>query len=169
MIDKLVGGFWFMKKFLLIALSIMFALALVGCSPAADSGQPADSGQAADAEEIAFQYKTADEVKAMIDGDEPMFILDICPIEDFEAGHLPDANPTYAYPADTPELQELLAPKVEDLKSTEDPIIVVCPGGGGGAKNTITYFVDNGVPAEKFFILQDGAKGWPYQDMLVQD
>ncbi|NCB31251.1 MAG: hypothetical protein EOM66_07555 [Clostridia bacterium] len=160
-----------MKKLLALAVCVAMLVAMAGCNnvqPAA-----ADGGEAflptADTVTVDYQYKTADEVKAMIEAGDAMVILDIVPEESYKTGHLPGSIPTYAYPADTAELQTKLAPQLDTLKATEDPILVVCPGGGGGAKNTIAYYVHNGVPAEKLFILENGAKNWPYPEMLVTD
>lgn len=158
-----------MKKLVVLALALMLAFALVGCGDkAAPSGDASKTGAATE-EKVSYQYKTADEVKEMVATKAPLILLDIVPKADYDKGHLPGSIATYAYPADTPELQEKLAEHTEKLKSASEPIIVVCPGGGTGAKNTIDYYVSEGVPADNLYILEGGAKGWPYAQMYVTD
>jgi len=45
-------------------------------------------------------------------------------------------------------------------------IVVVCPKGGGGAKNTIQYLVDQGIEDSRLFILEKGQAEWPYAGLL---
>lgn len=47
------------------------------------------------------------------------------------------------------------------------PIIVVCEGGGKGAKRAISLLVEGGIGANRFFILEGGARKWPYSEVLV--
>ncbi|WP_308605766.1 hypothetical protein [uncultured Enterococcus sp.] len=44
------------------------------------------------------------------------------------------------------------------------PIYVVCPGGGGGAKRTISLLIDEGIDESRLYIVENGAKKWPYKD-----
>lgn len=117
-------------------------------------------------EDIAWQYKTAAETKEMIDrGDEAIY-LDIRYKDKYEAGHLPGALGIHVFPVDTPELENALRAEKARLAS-DAPIIVVCESGNKGAKRTISVLIEEGFPAGRLFILEGGAKGWPFAEMLV--
>lgn len=157
-----------MKRFLLIALSIMMAFALVGCGGKGGddaAGAPTGGGSTAPV----YNYISADDVKDNLENNVAMVIIDITPEKDFKKGHLPGAIGTFAYPADKEEKTDLLAPYVDQLKATDDPIVIVCPGGQTGAKNTIDYYVSQGVSADNLFILEGGSNNWIYPNMLVTD
>lgn len=114
-----------------------------------------------------FQYITADEMVAKMQNGDDMLILSVQTKENYrESGHLPGSVPTYAYPADTPELRENLEDELDKVQEATGDIIVVCHGGKLGATNSITYYVNKGIDESKFFILEGGIAGWPYPDML---
>ncbi|MEG1254614.1 rhodanese-like domain-containing protein [Clostridium sp.] len=149
------------KKFsLLLILCVVISTLLIGCSKPKDSS--GDKGA-----EVEYQYYTADQLKTAIENKDPMYLLDIQVKEDYDAHHIVGTIPTYAYPADTAELKSKIDVSLNEINATKDPIIVVCPGGGGGAKNTIEYLVnEKGVDASRLFILEKGQKGWPHDDLL---
>lgn len=66
--------------------------------------------------------------------------------------------------ADSPASYLYISAK--DLKDRIDAvspmIIIVCPMGGGGARNTVDYFKTQGVDAERLLILEKGIYKWPY-------
>ena len=56
----------------------------------------------------------------------------------------------------------------EQVASGSDPVVIVCPRGGGGAKRTYEYFAEKGIPADRLFILKGGQAGWPFEELLEE-
>lgn len=116
-------------------------------------------------EEKTYQYYTAEQTKNAIEKNEDFILLDIQVEEEWNAHHIKGAIPTHAYPVKTDEERAKLD-KVLDQLQGDKPIVVVCPGGAGGAQRTIDYLTTKGIKAERLFILQDGQKKWPYEELL---
>lgn len=148
-----------MKRFISI-LVFMMALVLVvsGCSKKKAS---------VDAEGNAYQYYTAEETKKFIEEDKDWIMLDIQVEEDWDAHHIKGAIPSYAYPAKTDEDKAKLDSIMSELEGDKE-ILVICPGGGSGATNTIDYLIEKGIEADRFFILEKGQKAWAYDELLEQ-
>ena len=91
-------------------------------------------------------------------------IIDIQPEADYEKGHLPNSISVPAYPVDTEELEKLVVDNADQFKDGDNPIYVVCPGGGSGAKRTISLLIDEGIDESRLYIVENGAKKWPYKD-----
>lgn len=147
-----------MKKKLSLVLAICIAMSfmLMGCGKA--------SSGSGDKE---YQYYTADQLKTAIENKDAIYLLDIQVEDDYAAHHIVGTIPTYAYPADTAELTAKIDVALDEITKTNDPIIVVCPGGGGGAKKTIDYLTsEKNIDASRLFILENGQKGWPYDELL---
>lgn len=128
---------------------------------------PAPAASAPAAEEKTYQYYTADQTKAAIENKEDILLLDIQVEDEWNAHHIEGAVPTYAYPVKTPEDEAKLAAILPDL-SGEQPIIVICPGGAGGATRSIDYLTAQGVAPERLFILENGQSKWPYEELLAK-
>ena len=94
-----------------------------------------------------------------------MILLDIQVEEEWEAHHIKGAIPTHAYPVKTDEEKAKLDVVIDDLQG-DQPIIVICPGGGGAATRTIEYLETKGIAPERLFILENGQSKWPYEDLL---
>ncbi len=94
-------------------------------------------------------------------GDSSIIILDICPVEQFANGHIPGAIETNAYPAQRPEEIARLEAALPKLVGEKD-IVVICPGGGSGAKRTIEVYKSKGIDHERLMILENGMNKWPY-------
>ncbi|MEG0641791.1 MAG: rhodanese-like domain-containing protein, partial [Clostridium sp.] len=73
---------------------------------------------------------------------------------------------TYAYPAKTSQDTGKLDTVLDKLNASKDPIVVICPGGAGGATRSIDYLTSKGVDAKKLYILEKGQKGWKYDNLL---
>jgi rhodanese-related sulfurtransferase len=116
--------------------------------------------------EVVLQYVTADEVKADIEANKDIIIIDIQPEKDFKKNHIVGAIPTYAYPADTNELKQNLAKEIDTIMASEAPVYVLCPGGKTGANNTVKFYFEQGVPNERLFIIENGQKGWPHKELI---
>lgn len=164
-----------MKKLLSLMLVLAMTFSLGACSSPTE--EPAETEQGTQTEQpkdraeadIDWLYITADEVKTDIESDSDGYIyFDIQPAEDFAKGHIQDAISVPAYPVDTPELEKLIVDAVSQMEG-DKPVVVVCPGGGGGAKRTISILMEQGIAGERLLILEKGAKGWPYPELLVTE
>lgn len=158
-----------MKKILTLALSMILTLSLVlvGCSsdkPKEASGEKKEATSTEKKDK--YQYYTADEVKDIVENNKPAILLDIQVEKEFNKNHIKGAIPTYAYPAKTAEDTAKLDSSIEKINASKDPIVVICPGGAGGATRSIDYLVKKGVDEKRLFILKDGQKKWPYDELL---
>lgn len=114
-------------------------------------------------------YISAEDTASIIRNKNPGYvIIDIQPKADFDKHHLQGAVSTCAFPANTPEMHEKLKAGLDAVKA-DQKIIVVCPRGGGGAKNTVNYYRSIGIRNDRLLILENGQTGWPQSlsDVLV--
>ncbi len=132
-----------MKKFLLIAAAILLLPVM---------------SQAAD-----YNFISQDDTRDRIANKDEMIIVDICPVDQFAKGHLPGSLETNAYPVKTDEARASLETLLPQLTASTQDIIVVCPGGGGGAKRTCDYYISRGIAKSRLLILIKGMNNWPYQ------
>lgn len=165
-----------LRKLFAALLVLTLAAAATACSsgtaeapaPAPAAAEtPAPAASAPAAEEKTYQYYTADQTKAAIENKEDIILLDIQVEDEWNAHHIEGAVPTYAYPVKTPEDEAKLAAILPDLAG-EQPIIVICPGGAGGATRSIDYLTAQGVAPERLFILENGQSKWPYEELLAK-
>ncbi len=112
-----------------------------------------------------FQYKTAAEVKEMIESKEPMHIVDIQVEDEYKSGHIKGSIATYAFPVKTDEEKAKLDAIMSKIKKDEAPVIIVCPRGAGGAERTYNYLKAKGIDEYRLFILKKGWAGWPYSEL----
>lgn len=110
-----------------------------------------------------YNYISQNEMRDTLDTKAEVTIVDICPVDQFSKGHLPGSIETNAYPVKSDAERERLASTLTTLKASTDNIVIVCPGGGGGAKRTYDYYVANGIQENRLQILEKGMNGWPYQ------
>ncbi|HET97443.1 MAG TPA: rhodanese-like domain-containing protein [Desulfurivibrio alkaliphilus] len=110
-----------------------------------------------------YQYITAEELNKRIEAGDAMVLLDICPADEFAAGHIPGSIETNAYPTQTDEERNRLNKGLAALRAGNEDIIIVCPGGGGGARRTVDYYKAQGIDEKRMYILQNGLKKWPYK------
>lgn len=116
-----------------------------------------------------YNYISPAELKQRLEsGNKPM-LLDIQVEKDYAQHHLPGALPTYAYPAKTDDERAKLKPAVSKILSTKEEVVIVCPGGGSGAKNTYDFLKAQGVPESRMRILEKGQNGWPYPELVTQN
>lgn len=109
----------------------------------------------------------ADLKKRLESGDKPM-LVDIQPEADFAKHHLPGAMATFAYPAKSDDERAKLKPALARILASKDDVVIVCPAGGGGAKNTYEFLKSQGVPESRLRILEKGQRGWPYPELVKQ-
>jgi rhodanese-related sulfurtransferase len=94
--------------------------------------------------------------------------VDIQIPEEFEKHHFRGAIETNAYPVKTDEEKKKLDRILPIISSSIEDVVIICPRGGGGARNTYEYFKTRGVPESRLYILEKGIEGWPYQEMFVK-
>jgi rhodanese-related sulfurtransferase len=109
-----------------------------------------------------YNYITAAELNSRLGAESPMIIIDVCPEKLFATAHIKGSIETNAYPVKTEEQKARLAEHLQTIKASADDIIIVCPRGGGGAKNTFDFYRANGVAPERMLILAKGIAQWPY-------
>lgn len=110
-----------------------------------------------------YNYISPEELKTHLDSNTPMTIVDICVLDQFNAGHIEGAIGTTAYPVKSETDKAKLAAVTDKLADNNDPVIIVCPRGKGGAKRTVDYYKAQGISESRLLILEDGADGWPYE------
>ncbi len=118
--------------------------------------------------EKAYNYYTADHLKAAVENNQDLTIVDIQVADEYKAHHIKGSVETNAYPVKTDEEKALLQPLLETIQASDAPVVIVCPRGGGGAERTHQYFTENNVDSSKLYILEGGQAGWPYAEMLEQ-
>ncbi|SFB31275.1 rhodanese-like domain-containing protein [Clostridium frigidicarnis] len=151
-----------MKKLLSLTAFIFLSLSVVftGCSKEESKTSTSST------EQKEFKYYTAEETKKAIEEKKDIILLDIQVEDEFKAHHLNGVIPTYAYPVKSDEDKAKLEKVLPDLKKSTSPIIIVCPGGAGGAERTFAYLSEKGIDKDRLYILEKGQKGWPYEDLL---
>ena len=117
---------------------------------------------------LAANYIEAQELKVLLDKKQPVILVDIQPAADFEKQHLPGSIETNAFPAAKDEEKARLDKALAIIKASQAPVVVLCPRGKSGAKNSYNYFESKGVPEERMQILEDGIAGWPYKELFVK-
>jgi thiosulfate/3-mercaptopyruvate sulfurtransferase len=115
-----------------------------------------------------YNYYTQDDLKVALESKAPMTLVDIQPAEDFASHHIAGAVETNAFPAKTAEERAKLDGVIETIKGSSDPVVIVCPRGGGGAQNTFAYMLESGIPSAQIYILEKGQEGWPYDELLAK-
>ena len=113
-----------------------------------------------------YQYITPDELKQKIADQAPMSLVDIQVEEEFSSHHIVGAIDTYAYPVKSDADLTKLNSVMSLVQSNSDPVVIVCPRGGGGAKRAYDHLASQGVADERLFILEKGQQGWPYPELL---
>ena len=156
------------KKLLAGVLMLMLAVSAVGCGSKTteESAAASASGeQSKQEQERSYNYYTADQVKSAIENNDDIILVDIQVEDEWNAHHIKGAISTKAYPVKTDEEKAKVDAVFSQLEG-ENPIIVVCPGGKGGAQRTVQHLEEKGIKAERLFILENGQGGWPYDELL---
>ncbi len=109
-----------------------------------------------------YNYISAAELQKRIEANEEGLLLDIQVEDEFSENHIKNALATYAYPVKTDQDKQKLHAFVENAKAGNEPITIICPRGGGGAKRTYDYLKEQGVSESRLLILEGGQAKWPY-------
>jgi rhodanese-related sulfurtransferase len=110
-----------------------------------------------------YNYIAADALQKRITAGSPMILIDICPVDQFAAGHIKGSIETNAYPVKTDAEKTRLTKYLPKIKAASEDVIIVCPGGGSGAKNTFDFYKANGIEEKRLLILEKGMNKWPYE------
>lgn len=117
---------------------------------------------------VAANYIEPQELKELLDKKTPVILVDIQPAADFEKQHLPGSIETNAFPAKTDEEKARLDKALARIKSSNDPVVVICPRGKSGAKNSYNYLESKGVSEDRLQILEGGIAEWPFNELFVK-
>lgn len=109
-----------------------------------------------------YQYITAEDLMQKIQTNQQGLLLDIQVEAEYSLHHIPGTIATHAYPVKSEEDQAKLGEALAQVKSNADPVVIVCPRGGGGAKRTYDYLRNQGVDEKRLMILEGGQARWPY-------
>ena len=109
-----------------------------------------------------YKYISAEDLESRLNSNLPTNIIDIQVEKEFSQHHIKGAIPTYAYPVKTDTDRAKIDAKIEQLNANTDPVVIVCPRGGGGAKRTYDYLLEKSVSDERLLILEKGQSGWSY-------
>ena len=140
-----------------ILIALLSAVSLTAATLIATPGHAGDT---------TYNYFSPADLKVRIESDAPVTVVDIQVKEEFDQHHIQGAVATYAYPVKFPADRAMLESTFEQIASGSDPVVIVCPRGGGGARRTYEYFVGKGISADRLFILKGGQAGWPYGELL---
>jgi len=132
-----------------IALSLAFTLLSAAPALAANTITPAD-------------------LKKMLETKQEVILVDIQPAADFEKQHLPGSIETNAFPAKSDEEKARLDKTLPAINAGKAQVIVLCPRGKSGAKNSYDYLQSKGVAENRLQILEGGIAGWPHAEMFVK-
>ena len=117
---------------------------------------------------FAANYIEPQQLKALMDQKKPLLLIDIQPVADFELHHLPGSIETNAFPAKTEAEKKRLDKTLTIINSSKVPVVVICPRGMSGAKNSYAYLISKGIPESRLTILEDGIAEWPYKELFVK-
>ncbi len=147
-----------MKKFAsMLVLMLVLVFIVSGCTNKTEDT----------AADKTYNYYTAEQTKEAIEKGDNIILLDIQVKEEWDVHHIKGAIPTHAYPVKTDEERAKLDAVLPQLDG-EQPIVVICPGGAGGAQRTIDYLQTKGVKGDRLFILENGQGKWPYNELLEE-
>jgi rhodanese-related sulfurtransferase len=110
-----------------------------------------------------YNYITAKDLNDRLGAGSPMIIIDICPVEQFAKGHIKGSIETNAFPVKTDAEKARLTELIPTIKASGDDVVIVCPRGGGGAKNTFDLYKAQGIDVNRMLILEQGMDKWPYE------
>jgi len=109
-----------------------------------------------------YNYMSPAALQNAINTKADVAIVDIQVADDFKSHHIMGAIETCAYPVKTAADTNKLNTPLSNLKSSTQPVVVICPRGKGGAERTVNYLAKQGIAPYRLFILTNGQDGWPY-------
>lgn len=112
-------------------------------------------------------YVDAAEFKGWLNNKKPMIIADIQKPNSFQKHHFYGAIETDASPVKTGKGKGRLDVIVRMFQKTGNDVVIIGSRGGASSRRAANYLMEQGVPADKVFILDGGIKNWPDQEMLL--
>lgn len=129
----------------------LLPLLLLGCAFTAMAGS--------------YNYVEPNQFKQWLENGKNVTIIDIQGPAEFRMRHFKGAIETNAYPVKSADDKQKLDTVLPQLSATRNDLVVVCPRGGGGAKNTYDYLKEKGIDEKRMFILKEGMQGWPFKEL----
>jgi len=114
-----------------------------------------------------YNYVAPSDFKKWLETKKSMQVVDIQVPGDFQKQHFQNSIQTNAYPVKSSDDKKKLDKVIPQLAASKDDVVIVCPRGGGGAKNTYDYLKDRGIPEKRLFILERGMQGWQHKELTV--
>jgi len=114
-----------------------------------------------------YNYVEPVQFRQWLEQGKDMVLVDIQVPAEFQQHHFKGSLETNVFPIKTADEKQTLDQLLPKLAATQNDVVVVCPRGGGGAKNTYDYLKEKGVSEKRIFILKEGMQGWPYQELTV--
>jgi rhodanese-related sulfurtransferase len=96
-----------------------------------------------------------------------VLVVDVQTYSGYAKMHFPGSIPTYAYPLITSSRKERAESLFPALRNSKKPVVLVCPGGVTGAPDNRIHLISRGIPEQKLYILEGGARGYPWKEMMV--
>ena len=117
---------------------------------------------------LAANMMEEDAVKNLLEQDNALILVDIQPAEAFAKAHIRGSLETNAFPAKTAEEKARLDQVLPVIQSSDLPVVIVCPRGKSGARNSYDYLLSKGVPEDRLYILEGGMADGPFDELLVE-
>jgi rhodanese-related sulfurtransferase len=114
-----------------------------------------------------YKYVEPEQFKQWLEKGKEMSIVDIQIPTEYQQHHFKGSLETNSYPVKSAADRLKLDKVFPILSATQNDVVVICPRGGGGAKNTYDYLKEKGIDEKRIFILEDGMQGWPYKELTV--
>lgn len=114
-----------------------------------------------------YNYVEPSQFKQWLDKGKDVSIVDIQVPAEFQKHHFKGSLETNAYPVKSADDKQKLDNILPNISKSNNDVVVVCPRGGGGAKNTYDYLKEKGIDEKRIFILKEGMQGWPYKELSV--
>jgi rhodanese-related sulfurtransferase len=114
-----------------------------------------------------YNYVEPDQFKLWLELGKDMAIVDIQVSAEYQQHHFKGSLETNSYPVKSAADKQKLDAVLPKLSATQNDVVVICPRGGGGAKNTYDYLKEKGIDEKRIFILKEGMQGWPYKEITV--
>lgn len=114
-----------------------------------------------------YNYVEPDQFRQWLEKGKAVTVVDIQVPAEYSKHHFKPSLETNAFPVKTQEDKSKLDKIMPLLSANGQDLVVVCPRGGGGAKNTYDYLKEKGIAEKRIFILRDGMQGWPYKELVA--
>ncbi len=115
---------------------------------------------------FAYNYLKPEEFKKWLETGKKVIIVDIQPHDEYVKHHFKGSIETNAFPANNDVLRKRIDKALPIINQSNDPVVIICPRGRSGARNTYDYLKSKGVPESRLYILEGGMSGWPYPEFI---